>query len=109
MKKASLLYVATVLLATAVYAAPEPLLGTWRLDSQEVNGQLLSAIQLTTASGICAMVDMLVNGQLPQTGLVRQEQATLADFLMNRFGQYYGAQLHLISAKTEQKVKAIHG
>ena len=60
-----------------------------KIYSQKVNGQLLSAIQLTTASGICAMVDMLVNGQLPQTGLVRQEQATLKDFLANRFGQYY--------------------
>jgi hypothetical protein len=27
------------LLATGVFAAPEPLIGTWRLDSQEVNGQ----------------------------------------------------------------------
>ena len=62
-----------------------------KIYSQVVNGQLLSAIQLTTASGICAMVDMLVNKQLPQKGLVRQEQATLSDFLANRFGQYYGA------------------
>ena len=36
-----------VLLATAAYAAPEPLLGTWRLDSQEVNGQKTDAEQLT--------------------------------------------------------------
>jgi saccharopine dehydrogenase-like NADP-dependent oxidoreductase len=54
-----------------------------------VNGQLLSAIQLTTASGICAMVDLVVSGKLPQRGLVRQEQTKLSDFLSNRFGQYY--------------------
>lgn len=60
-----------------------------KIYSQKVNGQLLSAIQLTTAAGICAMVDMLVNGQLPKSGMVRQEQATLTDFLANRFGQYY--------------------
>ncbi len=60
-----------------------------KIYSQVVNGQLLSAIQLTTASGICTMVDMLVQGKLPQSGMVRQEQATLADFLANRFGQYY--------------------
>jgi hypothetical protein len=35
------------LLATAAHAAPEPLLGTWRLDSQEVNGQKTDAEQLT--------------------------------------------------------------
>ncbi|MFZ6674468.1 saccharopine dehydrogenase family protein [Undibacterium sp. Xuan67W] len=60
-----------------------------KIYAQVVNGQLLSAIQLTTASGICAMVDMVVNGQLPKHGMVRQEQANLTDFLANRFGQYY--------------------
>lgn len=60
-----------------------------KIYAQEVNGQLLSAIQLTTASGICAMVDLLVAGKLPQRGLVRQEQASLADFTANRFGRYY--------------------
>jgi saccharopine dehydrogenase-like NADP-dependent oxidoreductase len=60
-----------------------------KIYSQVVNGQLLSAIQLTTASGICTMVDMVINGQLPQRGMVRQEQASLADFLANRFGRYY--------------------
>jgi saccharopine dehydrogenase-like NADP-dependent oxidoreductase len=62
-----------------------------KIYSQRVNGQLLSAIQLTTAAGICSMVDLLVNGKLPQQGLVRQEQAELAVFLANRFGQYYAA------------------
>ncbi|MES2069753.1 MAG: saccharopine dehydrogenase C-terminal domain-containing protein [Pseudomonadota bacterium] len=60
-----------------------------KIYSQVVNGQLLSAIQLTTASGICTMVDLVVQGKLPQHGLVRQEQASLPDFLANRFGRYY--------------------
>ena len=60
-----------------------------KIYSQNVNGQLLSAIQLTTASGICAMVDLLFSGALPQRGFVRQEQAELATFLNNRFGAYY--------------------
>ncbi len=50
---------------------------------------LMSAIQITTAAGICAMCDMLVDGKLPQKGFVRQEDATLPDFLNNRFGRYY--------------------
>ncbi len=62
-----------------------------KIYSQEVNGQLMSAIQLTTASGICTMVDLLVQGKLPNHGLVRQEQTRLTDFLSNRFGQYYAA------------------
>lgn len=60
-----------------------------KIYSQVVNGQLLSAIQLTTAAAICTMVDLLVGKCLPQQGLVRQEQTALADFLGNRFGRYY--------------------
>lgn len=47
MKHAPVLSAALVLLATAAYAAPEPLLGTWRLDSQEVNGQKTNSEPLT--------------------------------------------------------------
>ncbi|HJU71935.1 MAG TPA: saccharopine dehydrogenase C-terminal domain-containing protein [Paucimonas sp.] len=60
-----------------------------KIYSQEVNGQLLSAIQLTTAAGLCAMVDLLIEGKLPNRGLVRQEQTRFDDFLSNRFGKYY--------------------
>lgn len=62
-----------------------------KIYSQQVNGQLLSAIQLTTAAAICAMVDLVVQGKLPSCGLVRQEQASLSDFLSNRFGRFYAA------------------
>jgi saccharopine dehydrogenase-like NADP-dependent oxidoreductase len=60
-----------------------------KIYSQVVGGQLMSAIQVTTAAGICAMCDLLVEGKLPQKGFVRQEEAKLADFLANRFGRYY--------------------
>ena len=60
-----------------------------KIYAQKVNGKLLSAIQLTTASGICTMVDMLREGKLPQAGFVRQEDAPLDMFLANRFGRYY--------------------
>lgn len=62
-----------------------------KIYSQEVNGELLSAIQVTTAAGICTMVDLVMEGKLPKAGLVRQEQARLADFLANRFGRFYAA------------------
>jgi saccharopine dehydrogenase-like NADP-dependent oxidoreductase len=48
-----------------------------------------SAIQITTAAGICAMVDLLRDGKLRPRGFVRQEDASLSDFLMNRFGRAY--------------------
>ena len=62
-----------------------------KIYSQRINGQLLSAIQLTTASSICTMIDLLMQGKLPNHGFVRQEQTKLEDFLANRFGQYYAA------------------
>ena len=52
-------------------------------------GKLRSAIQITTASSLCAILDMLATGQLPQQGFVRQEDVRLADFLANRFGRVY--------------------
>jgi saccharopine dehydrogenase-like NADP-dependent oxidoreductase len=60
-----------------------------KIYAKNVNGKLLSAIQLTTAAGICTMVDLLANGSIKERGFVRQESVTLATFLGNRFGQYY--------------------
>jgi len=60
-----------------------------KIYAQTVGDRLMSAIQITTAAGICAMTDLLVEGKLPQKGFVRQEEAKLSDFLNNRFGRYY--------------------
>ncbi len=49
----------------------------------------LSAIQITTAAGICAAVDLFREGQLPRSGFIRQEQVPLPAFLANRFGAAY--------------------
>jgi saccharopine dehydrogenase-like NADP-dependent oxidoreductase len=49
----------------------------------------LSAIQITTAAGICAAVDLFREGKLPQQGFIRQEQVALPAFLANRFGSAY--------------------
>jgi len=48
-----------------------------------------SAIQLTTASAACAVLDLLAEGSLPHAGLVKQEDIPLAAFLANRFGAVY--------------------
>jgi saccharopine dehydrogenase-like NADP-dependent oxidoreductase len=50
-----------------------------------------SAIQMTTASSLCAVVDLHFAGTLPNKGFVRQEQVPLAVFLANRFGKCYAA------------------
>jgi saccharopine dehydrogenase-like NADP-dependent oxidoreductase len=49
----------------------------------------LSAIQITTAAGVCAAVDLFRDGRLPQRGFIRQEQVELPAFLANRFGAAY--------------------
>ncbi len=51
--------------------------------------QPLSAIQITTAAGICAALDLFREGKLPRKGFIRQEQVALPDFLANRFGAAY--------------------
>lgn len=52
--------------------------------------QHLSAIQLTTAAGIVAPLDMLLNGKLKaKRGVVQLEDISLIEFLNNRFGKYY--------------------
>ena len=61
-----------------------------------------SAIQLTTASAICAMLDLLAEGKLPGRGLVRQEQVVLEDFLANRFGRIFTPESARQFAVTEE-------
>ncbi len=60
-----------------------------KIYGQSIEGEAWSAIQLTTAAGICAVVDLYFAGKLSGTGLVRQEQVKLAEFLANRFGKQY--------------------
>lgn len=48
-----------------------------------------SAIQVSTASGVCAVVDLVLGQSNEYQGLVLQENFRLADVLKNRFGQYY--------------------
>lgn len=48
-----------------------------------------SAIQMTTASSICAAMDLVLQHPEAYRGFVRQEQFRLEDLLTNRFGQYY--------------------
>jgi saccharopine dehydrogenase-like NADP-dependent oxidoreductase len=56
-----------------------------------VEGQNWSAIQLTTAAGVCVMVDLFRQGALGSGGFVRQESVSLDAFLKNRFGVHYRA------------------
>ncbi len=60
-----------------------------KLYSQSIAGRPWSAIQVTTAAGVCAALDLHVAGKLPTSGFVKQEEVDLHKFLANRFGRYY--------------------
>jgi saccharopine dehydrogenase-like NADP-dependent oxidoreductase len=60
-----------------------------KIYAREMGGRVVSAIQITTAAAICAVLDMLKDGGLRTTGFVRQEEIALSDFLANRFGAAY--------------------
>ncbi|MFI4966590.1 MAG: saccharopine dehydrogenase C-terminal domain-containing protein [Caulobacterales bacterium] len=69
-----------------------------KVYAQPVNGEMKSAIQITTAGGICAVLDLLAEGKLPTTGFVRQEDIPLADILANRFGRFYASDAQALRA-----------
>ncbi len=63
-------------------------------DARKIYGRAIgrepwSAIQITTAAGVCGVLDLHVTGKLPDSGFVKQEDAIYDDFIANRFGQYY--------------------
>jgi saccharopine dehydrogenase-like NADP-dependent oxidoreductase len=62
---------------------------TRKIFAKTVCGVPMSAIQITTAGAMCAVLDLFREKKLPQKGFVRQEQVSLRDFLANRFGQLY--------------------
>jgi saccharopine dehydrogenase-like NADP-dependent oxidoreductase len=56
---------------------------------QLIAGRLWSAIQVTTAAGITAVVDLVMQGGSRYQGFFAQEQFRLPEILANRFGRYY--------------------
>ncbi len=65
-----------------------------QVHGRPLNGAHYSAIQLTTAAGICAVLDLVRAGKLPQRGFVRQEEVRLEDLMASRFGTYFETQPH---------------
>jgi saccharopine dehydrogenase-like NADP-dependent oxidoreductase len=57
---------------------------------QLIAGRLWSAIQVTTASGVCSVVDLVLEQPGRFRGFVRQEDFRLPEVLENRFGRRYG-------------------
>jgi saccharopine dehydrogenase-like NADP-dependent oxidoreductase len=66
-------------------------------------GENWSAIQITTAAGVCTMLDLHYEGRLGASGFACQEQVGLGEFIGNRFGRVYG------KASTESAVPEFSG
>ena len=56
---------------------------------KEINGLPWTAIQITTAAGITAVLDLLKEGALPSKGFIRNEDVPFEAFIGNRFGKHY--------------------
>lgn len=66
---------------------------------QIIAGRLWSAIQVTTAAGITAVVDLVMAGGNRYQGFFAQEQFRLPEILANRFGRYYDEGSKEVSGK----------
>ncbi len=64
-----------------------------KIYNQTIDGENWSAIQVTTAAGVSAMIDLFAQGRLRKRGFLRQEEIGLDEFLANRFGSYYDTSL----------------
>ncbi len=60
-----------------------------KIYPQVIAGRLWSAIQVTTAAGIAAVVDLTLASPSKYHGFVAQEGFSLPDILSNRFGRFY--------------------
>jgi saccharopine dehydrogenase-like NADP-dependent oxidoreductase len=60
-----------------------------RVFGATLRGKERTAIELTTAAGVVGVFELLLQGQLPRSGFVGQEQAPLEEFLATRVGHYY--------------------
>ena len=58
---------------------------------QLIAGRLWSAIQVTTAAGITAVVDLVLQHPGEYGGFIAQERFRLGAILANRFGRYYAS------------------
>jgi saccharopine dehydrogenase-like NADP-dependent oxidoreductase len=60
-----------------------------KIYPQMIAGRLWSAIQVSTAAGITAVVDRVLENPAEYHGFIAQEQFRLTDILANRFGRHY--------------------
>ncbi len=61
----------------------------YKMYYQQLHGKTWSAIQLSTASSACVVIDLFFNKKIPQQGFVKQEIVKLSTFLNSPFARFY--------------------
>jgi len=56
----------------------------------EINGRTWRAISWTTAASAAAVVELVADGRLPQTGFIKQEDISFIDLLSTKNGALFG-------------------
>jgi saccharopine dehydrogenase-like NADP-dependent oxidoreductase len=60
-----------------------------KIYPKQIAGRPWASIQVTTASALCAVADLLLHSPSPPAGFVAQESVLYKDFIENRFGRNY--------------------
>lgn len=60
-----------------------------KIYNQVVANKHLSSIQITTASGLCTVLDLFVDKKIKTTGFVKQEEIEYKDFMKSPFAKVY--------------------
>jgi len=60
-----------------------------KIYPREINGRVWSAIQVATAAGLCAVLDIVLSEPALFRGFVCQESIALTRFMDSRYGSYY--------------------
>ena len=80
----------TVIIYVSVSNEREDVLTYYKIfKPTTINGRYFSAIEYTTAIGLLAMVELYVDKLLPQTGYIKQEEASWSETLKTMYGSYY--------------------
>ena len=62
---------------------------TKTLYPQKLFGRNWSALQLSTAAGVCGVVDLVLENQNKQSGVFYQDSLCFEQFIENRYGKHY--------------------
>lgn len=64
-----------------------------KIYNAKIHNKNWGAIQISTAAGVCAVLDMHAKSELKESGIINQEEICYDKFINNRFGAYYNSSI----------------